>query len=102
MNVGDKVVCLKKGNWTIEEGLRMEEYRMEGPQPQSSKVYVISKILWYPSWGTLTGLCFVGGITCFCRGFEVGYDSRFFRKLEDVQNENRMFKESGIDDCFNL
>ena len=57
------------------------------------KVYVINKVITHPAWGVnVIGLTFAGGITCFCKnsGFEIGYDSRDFRKLEEIQAENKL------------
>lgn len=68
---------------------------ISGESVKKDKVYVINKIITNPAWKkNIHGLAFVGGLTAYDKRtcFEIGYDSRCFRKLEEIQAENRALK----------
>lgn len=89
MNVNDKVVCIES---VPKNELRKEHYiyHKGSDTIHVNKVYVINKIISYPHWGNIIGLGLVGH-SCRCpqTGCEVGYDSRMFRKLDEVKEQNK-------------
>ena len=98
--IGDKVVCIG----SLPPNLCPESYqfRLEGrylSDPiKTNSVYVIRKVITFPHWHkSVIGLSLVG-YTCFDRlnGAELGYDSRMFRKLEEIQAENRAKRNNSI------
>lgn len=61
-----------------------------GELPQRGRVYVVSKVY---SHSKPEGLILVGSSTIHnATGIEVGWNSTFFRKLEEVQAENEMIR----------
>lgn len=91
MEIGTKVVCItdffqKTGNpYTNEEG---QTFIRTGI-PLKNTVYVISKVI---QNSTCIGLAFVGNITSFNitpTPKEVGFIKNNFRKLEEIQEENK-------------
>jgi len=92
MKVGDKVIHIDcKGRIANPE---FEDYT----KLIKGNIYVIEKIIWYPQWGTETGLRLIGGYTVYDlrTGIELGWNSRAFRKLEENKDKNKQ-----IDFCVN-
>ena len=85
MNINDKVVYVPSGSRGISAEFDYKESKLTRNQ-----VYVINKIIPSPAWNVI-GLAFVGGITAHTdpEGYEVGFDSRDFRKLEEIQERNK-------------
>ncbi len=89
-NISDKVVYVGGNGGPV--GVAAEFDYTEDNLILNS-VYVVSKILPCPQHNAI-GLAFVGH-TSYCKndGAEVGYDSRMFRKLEEIQAENKAKNE---------
>jgi hypothetical protein len=90
--VSDKVVCIRTPQGTDSITGKIGNFIDSGADVVKDKVYVVSKIITYPDWPVgMFGLAFVGS-TCFCgfTGREVGLGPVNFRKLEEIQKENRL------------
>lgn len=84
--VSDKVVCIET---PAADFFGM--FRRVGPVPEVGRVYVIDKII---HCAISTGLALVGSTSFFIpQDRECGYHHSLFRKLEEVQAENRAKNE---------
>lgn len=81
-NISDKVVCTKD-DFIIDPLV----HRVPFGSPKKGTIYVIEG---FNDDGNILGLILVG-IKAYVlySGLEVGWDSRYFRKLTDIQEENR-------------
>lgn len=91
----DKVVMVRQsvGGPTIaetkEDGTRL--FRNVGV-PELGKVYTVERVI-FTSNGQV-GLALSGIIVICCdTGIETGWDHRLFRKLEEIQAENKLKRE---------
>jgi hypothetical protein len=89
MKTSDKVVLIRAIDYTTPLIFTF------GPCLKVGTVYCIERVLpRLPHWRT-DGLSLVGHTTyCAMTGFEIGYDARCFRPLEEVQFANRILRET--------
>lgn len=83
MKVNDKVVCIRD-NWNKNPFYATESI------PQKDKTYVIYGFNYLDN---ILGLQLVGCKSINSNGLDVGWCSTAFRKLEDVQQENKLKRE---------
>lgn len=87
--VGDKVVCVgnPRGHRCYKD--YPDYYWTEGEIPVKGRIYVVRRLFLFVNE---LGIAVIGGsvgvLTPF--RFETGWHHESFRKLEDVQNENRL------------
>lgn len=85
---GDKVVCVGRLD-NGENKAPVDAYIVIGNQIYIGSVYVVERIIAYPWWpSNVMGVALVGSTSkLVANGFEVGWDSRCFRKLEELKQE---------------
>ncbi len=85
-NISEKVVCVEGPDLT-----ELYRFNVLGFVPKKDMVYVVNSTYHYKNE---VGLNLVGSTVIHKRtGIEVGWDSSGFRKLEEVQAENRLKQE---------